>query len=228
VADLSQDEKQKLLNAIIAYLTSQNLPSNVVLDLVGTVYTFVNEPQGSPTRDGREFSALLNACGRTGNPSIGISIGLGDRKAALTEANEVVANYRKTLANYMEWLTKSPNAIQKFKTIWAIRGENQIQESMTGAFSSILSSAGNLTPDFAIIVLTKSKDGGLKLSARAPSKLLKMGMNLGAALNATATKYSGFGGGHNVAAGAHIKVKDPVPFLEELDQVLLSQMKTNV
>jgi len=228
VADLSQDEKQKLLNAIIAYLTSQGFPSNVVLDMVGSVYTFVNEPAGGPTRDGREFSALLNACGRTGNPSIGISIGLGDRAAALAEANDVVSSYRKTLANYMEWLTKSPDAIQKFKIIWAIRGENQIQESMTGAFSSILSSAGNLTPDNAIIVVTRAKDGGIKLSARAPAVLLARGMNLGAALSVTAKKYEGIGGGHNVAAGAHIKTDDPTPFLQELDQVLLSQLKTNV
>ena len=98
-ADLSQEEKQKLLNGIIAYLTSQGLPSNVVLDMVGTVYTFINEPQGSPTRDAREFSALLNACGRTGNPSIGISIGLGDRNTALTEATEVVANLQEDLGH---------------------------------------------------------------------------------------------------------------------------------
>jgi len=228
VADLSQDEKQKLLNAIISFLTSQKLPSNVVLDMVGTVYTFINEPPGSPTRDAREYSALLNACGRTGNPSIGVSIGLGDRGSALTEANEIVVGYRKTLAGYMEWLTKSPDAIQKFKVIWAIRGENQIQESMTGAFSSIISSAGNLTPDHAIIVVTKAKDGGIKLSARAPAKLLQRGMNLGAALNVTAKKYDGFGGGHNVAAGAHIKTDDPVPFLEELDQALSSQLKPDV
>jgi RecJ-like exonuclease len=228
VADLSQEEKQKLLNSIISYLNSQNLPSNVVLDMVGTVYTLSRETPGSPTRDAREYSALLNACGRTANPSIGVSIGLGDRQAALTEANEIVTTYRKTLANYMEWLTKSPDAIQKFKVIWAIRGETQIQESMTGAFSSIISSAGNLTPDHAIVVVTKAKDGGIKLSARAPSKLLQRGMNLGAALNTTAKKYDGFGGGHNVAAGAHIKTDDPTPFLEELDQVLLSQLKSDV
>jgi RecJ-like exonuclease len=228
LSDLTQDEKQKLLNAIISYFTSQGFPSNVVLNLVGTVYTFTNEPQGSPTRDAREFSSLLNACGRTEKPSIGIGVGLGDRKSALEEAGEVVATYRKTLASYMEWLTKSPDAIQKFRVIWAIRGENMIQESMTGSFSTIISSAGNLSADNAIIVLTRSKDGGIKLSARAPPKLLKQGMDLGAALNSTAKKYLGIGGGHNVAAGAHIKVDDPKPFLEELDQVLLSQLKENV
>jgi single-stranded-DNA-specific exonuclease len=67
IADLSQDEKQKLLNAIISYLTSIGFQSSVVLDMVGTVYTLVNEPGGSPTRDAREFSALLNACGRSGS-----------------------------------------------------------------------------------------------------------------------------------------------------------------
>jgi len=228
IADLSQEEKQRLLNAIISYLGSIGFQSNVVLDMVGSVYTLVKEPPGSPTRDGREFSALLNACGRTGNPSIGVSIGLGDRKMALEEANEVVATYRKTLASYMDWLTKSPDAIQKLQAIWVVRGENMIQESMTGAFSSILSSAGNLSPDHALIVLTRAKDGGIKLSARAPQKVLKLGVNLGAALNDTTKKYSGFGGGHNVAAGAHIKVEDPNPFLRELDEVVLSQMKTNV
>ena len=123
LSDLSQDEKQKLLNAIISYFNGQGFQSSVVLNLVGTVYTLTNEPPGSPTRDAREFSALLNACGRTGNPSVGISVGLGDRRTALEEANQVVATYRKTLASYMEWLTKSPDAIQKFKVIWAIRGK---------------------------------------------------------------------------------------------------------
>ncbi len=76
-------------------------------------------------------------------------------------------------------------------------------------------------------MVTRAEDGGLKLSARAPPKLLKMGVNLGAALNATSKKYSGFGGGHNVAAGAHIRLEDPNDFLKELDEAIVSQMKAN-
>ena len=227
VADLSQNEKKKILDAIIGHLASIKFQTTVVMDLVGTVYTLANEPAGSPTRDAREFAALLNACGRTANQSVGIGVGLGDRKAALQEANEVVSNYRKTLAGYMDWLTKTPEAVQKLKTIWVIRGENQIQDSMTGAFSSIISSAGNLSPDNSIIVLAKSREGGIKLSARAPSKMLKAGVNLGAALGTVAKKYSGFGGGHDVAAGAHIQVEDPTEFLLELDATLQSQMDEN-
>ena len=228
VADLSQNEKKKMLDAIIGYLASIEFQTTVVMDLVGTVYTLTNEPAGSPTRDAREYASMLNACGRTANQSVGISVGLGDRKTALQEANEVVSNYRKTLAGYMDWLTKTPGAIQKLKTVWIIRGENQIQDSMTGAFSSIISSAGNLSQDNAIIVLTKSKEGGIKLSARAPSKMVKAGVNLGSALSVVAKKYSGFGGGHDVAAGAHIQVEDPTEFLRELDAALQSQMHEHV
>jgi len=228
LADLSQDEKQRLVNAIITHLSSIGFQSSVVLDMVGSVYTLINEPAGSPTRDAREFGALLNACGRTGNPSLGVSVGLGDRRTALEEANEVISNYRRTLANYMDWLTKTPDAVQKFGSIWVIRGEDMILESMTGAFSSILSSAGSLSPDHAVIVLTRSKDGGVKLSARAPAKLLKLGVNLGSALSAVTKKYSGFGGGHDVAAGAHIKVDDPEPFLKELDEFIVGQMQGTV
>jgi single-stranded-DNA-specific exonuclease len=140
----------------------------------------------------------------------------------------VVTSYRKTLAGYMEWLTKSPDAIQRFESVWVVRGENQIQDSMSGAFSSILSSAGSLSPDHVIIVLTRSKEGGTKLSARAPPKLLKLGVNLGEALSSVSKKYGGFGGGHNVAAGAHIKVEDPAGFLKELDKVILAQMKSDL
>ena len=53
-------------------------------------------------------------------------------------------------------------------------------------------------------------------------------VNLGAALSAVSKKYSGFGGGHNVAAGAHIRVENPVEFLQELDVALQTQMNNHV
>jgi nanoRNase/pAp phosphatase (c-di-AMP/oligoRNAs hydrolase) len=51
---------------------------------------------------------------------------------------------------------------------------------------------------------------------------------LGAALSNVSKKYGGFGGGHNVAAGAHIRIEDPSEFLKELDTALLAQMKSDI
>jgi RecJ-like exonuclease len=95
---------------------------------------------------------------------------------------------------------------------------------MTGAISSILMTGGSLTSDHVLIVLAEAKEGGFKMSARAPEKLLKIGVNLGAALSEVAPKHSGFGGGHNVAAGAYVKVEDPTTFLKDVDDALASQI----
>jgi len=96
---------------------------------------------------------------------------------------------------------------------------------MTGALSSILSSAGHLKPDKATIVAAKSRDGGVKISARAPEALLKKGVDLGMALQKAAAAHGGFGGGHNVAAGAHITSGKPEEFYQLIDRLISEQMK---
>ncbi len=63
-SDLSREEKQTLLSAIVDLLVSKGFKGNKALELIGTVYTIINEPPGSLTRDAREFSSMLNACGR--------------------------------------------------------------------------------------------------------------------------------------------------------------------
>jgi len=224
-SDLSREEKQTLLSAIVELLVSKGFKGNKALELIGTVYTITNEPAGSPTRDAREFSSMLNACGRMDRQGLAASICLGERGAILDEVQEVVASYRKTLAEYMEWLTDTPSAIMELKTVCVVRGEDKIAENMTGAFSSILSSAGHLKPNKATIVGARSRDGGVKVSARAPEALLKKGVDLGLALQKAAAALGGFGGGHNVAAGAHIRSANPEEFYRMIDSLIVEQMK---
>jgi single-stranded-DNA-specific exonuclease len=138
---------------------------------------------------------------------------------------EVVARYRKTLAEYMEWLTETPSAIMELKAVCVVRGEDKIAENMTGAFSSILSSAGHLRPNKATIVGARSRDGGVKISARAPKALLEKGVDLGLALQKASTAFGGFGGGHNVAAGAHIRSANAEEFYRMIDSLIIEQMK---
>jgi RecJ-like exonuclease len=204
---------------------SKGFKGSKAIELIGTVYTLTNEPAGSPTRDAREFSSMLNACGRMDRQGLAASICLGERGAILDEVQEVVATYRKTLAEYMEWLTETPSAIMELKTVCVVRGEDKIAENMTGAFSSILSSAGHLKPDKATIVAARSRDGGVKISARAPQALLKKGVDLGLALQKASAAMEGFGGGHNVAAGAHIRSPNAEEFYRMIDSLILEQMK---
>ena len=224
-SDLTREEKQTLLSAIVELLVSKGFKGHKAVELIGTVYTLTNEPAGSLTRDAREFSSVLNACGRMDRQGLAVSICFGERGAILDEVQELVASYRKSLAEYMEWITGTPSAIMELKTVCVVRGEDKIPENMTGALSSILSSAGHLRPNKVTIVGARSRDGGVKLSARAPEAMLKKGADLGLALQKAAAAFGGFGGGHNVAAGAHIRSANADELYRLIDSLILEQMK---
>lgn len=225
ISDLSHKEKQALLTGIVELLASKGFKGSKALELIGTVYTLTNEPPGGPTRDAREFSSMLNACGRMDRQALAVSVCLGERGPILDEIQELAATYRKTLAQYMEWLSQTPAAVMELSVVCIVRGEERIAENMTGALSSILSSAGHLRPNKATIVAARSRDGGVKISARAPEVLLKKGVDLGLALHRAAAALGGFGGGHNVAAGAHIPTGNAEEFYHMINQFVSDQMK---
>ncbi len=79
--EFDQDEKQKISSAIIEYASIKlNLePSKIIKKLIINRYLLKNEPANSHIHDIKDFSSLLNACGRTYNASLGIAIAMGDR-----------------------------------------------------------------------------------------------------------------------------------------------------
>jgi len=225
--DLSLEEKQQILTAIIKFLPSRGVPGDAALGMIGTAYTFLNESKEHPTRDAREFSSVLNACGRMGQPSLGVSLAMGDRDV-MNEVTDVVTRYRRTIATTIDWIRKNDNKIIKLDHLWAVNGGDNIMESMTGAISSIINANNLLTKDKVVIIMAKSKRGGTKMSTRAPETLLKKGIDVGAALTETTPRHQGFGGGHNVAAGAYIPSEDPASFLKDLNETLQNQLRSQV
>ena len=225
VKDLSNDEKQRLLSKIIEVVSSKGLSGHAALELIGTVYTLVQEESSTPTRDAREYASLLNACGRMDRSGLAVSICLGDRGTVMEEVQRVLAEYRRTLAQYIGWLTEKPDTIKELQGMYYIRGDDFLNENMTGALSSILSTSGLFKTEKAIMVLARTKKGEIKVSARASDWLVERGVNLGAALQAIAEKCSGIGGGHNVAAGAQIPEEKREDFIKLLDAAIYSQIK---
>jgi len=225
VKDLSNDEKQRLLSKIIEVVSSKGLSGQAALELIGTVYTLVQEEASTPTRDAREYASLLNACGRMDRPGLAVSICLGDRGAVMEEVQQVLAEYRRTLAQYISWVTQKPDTITELRATYYIRGDDFLDEKMTGALSSILSTSGLFKTEKAIIVLTRTKKGEVKVSARASDWLIERGANLGVALQAVAEKCLGIGGGHNVAAGAQVPAEKREDFIKQLDSAISSQIR---
>ena len=223
--DLSEEEKKKLFSALADYLASKKFPSEVALSLLGNVYTLTYEEPWTPLRDAREFTVLLNATGRLDKAGLGVAICMGDRGTALEQANEVLRGYRRTITKYLSWLTEKPDRIEELDNVYVVRGEGFIDDRVIGALSSILSAS---LPNREKPIIAYSKVSGedmAKISARTVVLLTNRGLNLGDILRVAAEKYSGRGGGHNIAAGAHVPIKSVESFIKLVDKLVKKQLE---
>jgi RecJ-like exonuclease len=223
--DLSEEEKKKLCSALADHLASKGLSGNVALNLIGRVYTLTHEEPWTPLRDAREFSVLLNATGRMGRASLGVAICMGDRGAALEEADKVLVEYRRTITKYLNWLTEKPDRIEELSSIYVVHGEGVINDRMIGTVSSVLST--NLPkPEKPLIAYSAVKgEEFAKFSARTLDPIVKKGLNLGEILKVAAEKYKGRGGGHNIAAGAQVPIANIDAFIQLVNKLVEKQLQ---
>jgi RecJ-like exonuclease len=216
IVELSNDEKKKILSAIVEHMTSKEVSASPVMTLIGMVYTLINEDMWTSTRDAREYATLLNACGRMDRPSLGVAICMGERGSTVKEVANLLSEHRKSLASYISLITEKPENIERYEHLAIILSEEFLNENMTGAISSLLSSSETFEKNKVIIVLAKTKNGEIKLSARGTDELIEKGLNLGIILQTLAKRYNGNGGGHKIAAGAQIPESNQENFLSDL------------
>lgn len=223
--DLSEEEKKKLFSALADYLASKNFPSDVALNLIGNVYTLTREEPWTPLRDAREFTVLLNATGRMDKAGLGVAICMGDRAKCLEEASTVMEEYRRTITKYLSWVTEKPERMEELDSIYVVHGEGFIDERVISPVSSILSTTLSKLGKPLIIYSVVSGGDMVKVSARALESLINKGLNLGEVLRIAAEKCSGRGGGHDIAAGAQIPIKNIESFIKLVDKLVKEQLE---
>ncbi len=222
--DLSEEEKKKLCSALADHFASKGLSGNIALNLIGRVYTLSHEEPWTPLRDAREFSVLLNSTGRMGRAGVGVSICMGDRSAALEEAGKVLDEYRRTITKYLSWLTEKPGRIEELTNIYVAHGQGMIDDKMIGTISSLLSTnIPNLEKPLIAYSAIQGEEFA-KFSARTIDLLVEKGLNLGEILKIAAEKYSCRGGGHNIAAGAQVPVKNVDAFIKLVNRLVKQQL----
>lgn len=217
-ADLTRDEEIRLLDNLTAYMASRGVPQEEIMQLVGESYTLIGEQRFTPFRDCREFSALLNACGRLGKCGLGISIAMGDRsKNTLDEAHATLDAYRKTLAMLVGGVIQNPSRLINTNELVIVNGSGLIPDSLLSTIASILSSSYDMKP---LIAFTDTPEGMVKVSARVPRPLISTGINLAHIIANAAKSVGGTGGGHDVAAGALIPPEKKNDFLRIISSIL--------
>ncbi|MEM3395166.1 MAG: DHH family phosphoesterase [Nitrososphaerota archaeon] len=223
LADLSEDEKKRLYNGIIGHLATHGYPSSIASELIGTVYEINGEEAWTYTRDAREFATLLNSTGKTNKAWVGIALAMGVRGWVLEEANRLLEEYRKSIARAINYVT-TPGALEQMHHIVILRGGTEVDPRQISSIASILSSSQLLPQDKPLIAI--AQEGGLvKVSARASSKLVDIGLDLGEIMRRAAEMYGGKGGGHRVAAGAEIAADRLTLFLLEVDKLVGMHMR---
>jgi len=222
--DLSEEEKKRLCSALADYLLSKGLHYEVS-NLIGHVYILNREEPWTPLRDAREFSVLLNGTGRMDKPSLGVAVCMGDRGSALEEANKVLREYRRTLGKYLGWVMEKTERMEELENIYVVHGEDFLEDKIVGAISSILSSSLP-NPEKPLIMYANVKEEEIaKFSARTVDMVTHKGVNLGQVMQVAAEKFQGKGGGHNIAAGAQVPIKNINQFIKLVDELVGKQLK---
>ncbi len=213
-AELNEEEKRLVIEAITKFTSGKNA-TEIMSELIGYTYTFPREDKMSFLRDGREFSTMLNSCGRISRSGVGIAICMGDRNKILREGEHILTDYRKMIREYMNILSNERWRISESETCIMVNGEGIVPETMTGTISSLI--AGSPKNAGKIVILrTQGEENTIKFSSRK-SFGCKSSINLSELMRTGAEKFDGIGGGHDAAAGAKITKDKLDGFLNYLD-----------
>ena len=189
-AELEQDEKRDIIESITKFAQGKNA-TQIMNELIGFTYTFPREDRRSFLRDGREFSTMLNSCGRISRSGVGISICMGDRNKMLEEGEKILAEYRGMIRNYMNVLSNERWRMSNSENYVMVNGEGLVPETMTGTITSLIAGAPKNSGKI-VILRTDGAEGTVKFSSRK-SVDCKSDVNLSELMREGAVKFNGIG-----------------------------------
>ncbi|MEM2875799.1 MAG: DHH family phosphoesterase [Candidatus Bathyarchaeia archaeon] len=222
--DLSKDEKKLLFSELASILVAEN-QRDAAMSLIGTVYTLRKEEPWTSLRDCRELASLLNATGRMGRPGLGIAICAGDRGTSLKEAEELLQNYRRAITQYMRWVSEDPTRLQETESFFILHGGEFINERLIGTISNIAIHSLPRSDKPLIAYSLVKGENIVKISARGTDETVKRGINLGEIMKRVAERFSGLGGGHDIAAGGQVPMENLEGFINALKRDMLSEVE---
>ncbi len=209
--DLSYEEKEKLRSALVDYLYNRNR-INDAKSIIGEVYELLDYPEDTEMRDSKEFSTLLNACGRHGEVNIGIDT-MMKMPGAYEQAKKLLELHQRMLKEGIEYAQRK---VVDLGTFYLLDARGVIEDTLVGVIAGMLYST--IPPTKPIIALSIDKDNNkIKISGRATGELVRNGVNLGKSLEKVCEDI-GKGGGHNIAAGATIEPEHVNLFIKRIGE----------
>jgi single-stranded-DNA-specific exonuclease len=220
--DLTEEERRTVASALANLLLDAGSGARAVRRLVGEVYLLERETLGTELHDAKEYSTLLNACGRYGKAEIGLRICQGDRDEALAQGIRLQQNHRGNLADAITMVKDL--GVERRGSLQYFHGRDVILDSIVGIVAGMVLGSGEVPSDVPIIAFAYAEDETVKVSARGTRELVRGGLDLARAIKLAAESVGGAGGGHNIAAGASIAMGREEDFLASIEPVIAAQL----
>ncbi len=229
--DLSASEKRTLTSELVKKFLSVHTDSTKsISDLLITHYLLPQFKEYG-CYDAKDFSKMLNACGRLNIPSIGIACCVIRSDKIIKKGLEASKKYSKNLQDGVKWLIDKKK-FTHYKAIEAFDGEDTISEYLVGVVCTILIDSSEFAKSTEVdtskpIIGYANSDGNeYKVSARCSEAVINQGVDLSQAIRSSCTilGLKAKGGGHPPAAGAYIPKSQMRQFLFQLDQQIRMQL----
>lgn len=210
--ELSEHEIKRLTEGIIARRSAAGIKTPEAI--FTNVYIIEGEEKGH-FRDAKEFSTLLNSCGRLDNAALGIGACLGDQKQRKA-AVKSLADYKRKIITSMEWYRKNDEK----RSDRVIRGHNyiiinardEIMATMIGTLASMISKNRELEHSIFVLSMARNPDKTTKVSLRVSGS--PENIDLKQVISDLVKIVGGEAGGHRSAAGATIENEKEELFIE--------------
>jgi RecJ-like exonuclease len=214
LSDLSEEETKKLASAIIAEraMNGEENPGWIF----GDVYELLGRKAN--LSDAGEFATLLNACGKTGNPHIGVGLCLGNKEFE-SETESIISSYRREVGKALSWLESHKEIIRETERAVYIPVGKSISEHIISNVISIMTKSAML-PDKPVFAFADTKSGEIKMSSRASDSLVESGMDMKRITTEIVKTTGGDGGGHPGASGATIPGDTLESFISRAEEIL--------
>jgi len=229
ISDLSDEEKQKLLEAITEKIAEKRGEdkTSILKEIIGKEYIFPNEPKNSYTRNAREYGALIASCGRSSKNGVGVSICLGDRGETYEEGIRIFMDYRDKFFESLRWvIDNEKKAVTQLQHIQFIDGRGIGDGFIMSHLASVIAINRLLSIEKPLLTIASFSNDLVKISGRANEYLVKKGVDLGLAMREVTTHINknAVGGGHNIAAGAKMSESLLEKFLKIMDKIIAKQI----
>ena len=218
--DLTEEERKRLAEHIIVKRIQAGLMDHE--NVFTTTYELVEENNGT-FKDAKEYSTILNACGRMDQAKTGVYACLNNQSYK-RDALQIQKDYKIEIVHGMTWiekeLKKQSNSIISTDKFMIINAQNNIMHTIVGTIASILTMGNKYPKNYYVLSLAHNNiEKAIKISMRIVGN--PENINLQDMLNNIIEKLGcGESGGHQHAAGAFIPIDKEKEFLEIAEKEL--------